>query len=72
MKEALKQLKYTTYTGFASHDDFNDLVSQLGLLDILTPAYEEIDRASMDYDSEWWGDDPWKDKTEDYSGSTTF
>lgn len=72
MREALKQLKYTTYTGFASHDDFNDLVSQLGLLDILTPAYEEVDRNALEYDSDWWGEDPWKDKQDNYEGSTIF
>lgn len=40
MKEGLKQLKYTTYTGFAAHDDFNDLISQLGMMDIMVPSEE--------------------------------
>jgi hypothetical protein len=37
MKEALKQLKYTTYEGFGGHDDFCDTVSQLALIDIRYP-----------------------------------
>ena len=72
MKEALKQLKYTTYVGFASHDDFNDLVSQLGMMDILPPAYEEIERRRDEYSSEWWGDDLISENDNENTGSTIF
>lgn len=34
MKEAIKQLRGATLTGFTYADDFNDIVSQLGLIDI--------------------------------------
>lgn len=38
MKEALKQLKYTTWSAFGGHDDFCDVVSQLGMLDVRLPS----------------------------------
>lgn len=34
MKEAIKQLKGVTHSGFTNKDDFNDVVSQLGLIDV--------------------------------------
>jgi len=37
MREALSQLKYTTYDGFGSHDDFCDIISQIGMIDIIYP-----------------------------------
>ena len=45
MREALRQLKGATNTGFSDHDDFCDVISQLGLIDIIPGsgevAYEE-------------------------------
>lgn len=37
MIEALKQLKYTTWEAFGGHDDFPDIVSQLGMMEIQFP-----------------------------------
>ena len=37
MIEAMRQIKYTTYSGFAGHDDFMDTVSQLGMMEIIFP-----------------------------------
>lgn len=37
MKEGLTQLKYTTWDAFGGHDDFPDIVSQLGMMEILFP-----------------------------------
>lgn len=61
LKEGLKQLKYTTYTGFAAHDDFCDVVSQLGLIDLLFPgetfeAYSEPKGSNM-WDTIDFGED---------------
>jgi phage terminase large subunit-like protein len=39
MRELLEEIKYCTYTGFGSrYDDGIDLISQLGLVDIMFPA----------------------------------
>jgi len=43
MRELMDELKYTTYQGFGTqHDDGIDLISQLGMMDILfpSPGYE--------------------------------
>jgi len=37
MKEALTQLRHTTWESFGGHDDFPDIVSQLGAMEILFP-----------------------------------
>lgn len=37
MREALTQLKYTTWEAFGGHDDFPDVVSQLGMMELLFP-----------------------------------
>lgn len=37
MIETIKQLKFTTWTGFATHDDAIDCISQLGMVDIRLP-----------------------------------
>jgi len=38
MQEGLKQLKYTTWEAFGGHDDFCDVVSQLGMMEIYYPS----------------------------------
>jgi len=38
MKEGLNQLKYTTWENFGGHDDFNDCISQLGMIEIVYPS----------------------------------
>jgi len=49
MEEFLRELRSVTYFGFSGHDDGMDLVSQVGMLDYLTPVgnslpkEEEID-----------------------------
>jgi len=37
MREALTQLKYTTWEAFGGHDDFPDVVSQLGMMELIFP-----------------------------------
>jgi len=37
MKEALTQLKYTTWSAFGGHDDFCDVISQLGMMELIFP-----------------------------------
>jgi len=37
MKEAMSQLKYTTWSNFAGHDDFPDVISQLGMMELRFP-----------------------------------
>ena len=70
MKEAMKQIKYTTYTGFAGHDDFPDTVSQLGLIDIVLPSENTEVMPEMDADRGYWVDL----ETNEYEGigSTVF
>lgn len=43
MEEALRQLKYTTWEAFGGHDDFPDIVSQLGMIEILFPMASGVD-----------------------------
>ena len=70
MKEAMKQIKYTTYTGFAGHDDFNDCVSQLGLIDIITPSEVTETIPHFDADTDVW--DGFDDNTFSGNNSTVF
>ena len=37
----MKHLKGATHVGFTTHDDGADLVSQLGLIDVITPSSSE-------------------------------
>ena len=42
MNELIEEIKYTTFSGFgAKHDDGNDLISQIGMIDISYPAKNE-------------------------------
>lgn len=73
MQEGLKQLKYTTHTGFAGHDDFNDVVSQLGLIDIILPSEDQgmttgYNRPESDYIWHRYDDED----EDDDRGSTVF
>lgn len=61
MKEAVKQMKGATHTGFSGHDDWNDCVSQLGMMDILAGS-------GVEYGASEFHDDTssiWKDIEED-------
>jgi hypothetical protein len=74
MKEALKQLKGTTTTGFSTHDDFCDLISQLGLVDIIPGSGSDeasFEKSTIHEGDVWSGifDD---DDSDDYRGSTIF
>ncbi|MCK5613302.1 hypothetical protein KAR91_66135 [Candidatus Pacearchaeota archaeon] len=71
MKEAIKQLKYTTYTGFASHDDFNDLVSQLGLIDIMQPS-EELEKIEYREDDTHIWTELEEDDDKEFKNSVVF
>ena len=63
MKEALRQLKYTTWEAFGGHDDFCDVVSQLGMMDIRKPAVTIHSNATHTKGSIW------DDVDNDYSDS---
>ena len=66
MVEALKQLKYTTWENFGAHDDFNDTISQLGLIDIRLPM---ISVGSYSANNGRKGDSIWADAvSEDEDG----
>ena len=72
MKEMMKHLKGATHVGFTTHDDGADLVSQLGLIDVITPSSSEA--LAEDAGSWYAEDDVWggiKEKDE-YGGSTIF
>lgn len=57
MKEAIKQMKGATHTGFSGHDDWNDCVSQLGMMDILAGSGVEYGASEFhDETSSIWKD----------------
>lgn len=53
MRELMEQIKYATYSGFGTKcDDGADLISQLGMLDIIYPMksmYDEDDSIPEEY-----------------------
>jgi len=53
MEEALKQLKYTTWEAFGGHDDFCDVVSQLGMMEIYYPSVKAFSAPSYKDRSIW-------------------
>lgn len=62
MNELMEEIKYTTYSGFgASHDDGNDLISQLGAMEILYPAMDieepkkRVGRNATGMNAKIWG-----------------
>lgn len=71
LKEGLKQLKGATHEGFSTHDDFCDVVSQLGLMKIY-PGQGEGTREedfTVDTNGVWSAMDF---EPEEYGGSTVF
>jgi phage terminase large subunit-like protein len=71
MREAIKQLKGTTHSGFSTHDDFCDVVSQLGLIDILPGSEANPEEELTDVSKFFWGSLEDDDKYEG-SKSTIF
>jgi len=68
MDEALLQLTYTTYFGFGSgHDDFNDIISMMGAIEIALPMGDSYrtDESKGRQDLIW--DDIWDDEDSAYS-----
>ncbi len=62
MNELLEEIKYTTYSGFgSSHDDGADIISQLGMMDIIYPAKnseapkKKVGMKSNSINSKIWG-----------------
>ena len=53
MKEALLQLKHTTWGNFGGHDDFCDIVSQLNLIELTLPMGEYEPTKEDRQDSIW-------------------
>lgn len=75
MLEGLKQLKGATHAGFSTHDDFPDVVTQMGLIDIKVPT-NSAESMEDDIDGFVFGDGEiyWsrEHKNDDYGGSTVF
>ena len=71
MQEAVKQLMSATYLGFLGHDDFNDVVSQLGMIDYI-PGSGAVGESLEDHgaDDSIWGSI--ENDEENISGSTIF
>lgn len=74
MEELLEELRYVNYTAFGSkHDDGVDLISQLGMLDIVYPSKEMTDSvedtSAIDEYEMYWGTDETVSKPS--SGSST-
>ena len=71
MKEALKQLKYTTWEAFGGHDDFCDTVSQLGMMEIIYPMVSPNSySAASKRDRSIWDD--FKDSDIDTSAYSSY
>lgn len=71
MKEAIRQMKGATHTGFSGHDDWNDCVSQLGLIDILPgTGVEDMNDELFQEQSRFWAG--FKEDEEDFSDSVVF
>jgi len=65
MKELRKELAGVSYTGFKSlHDDGLDLISQIGLIDYITPSANTNTTASKSDIDDIWGDVPDEDNNE--------
>ena len=56
MKEALNQLKYTTWEAFGGHDDFPDVVSQLGMIELVYPSISPSSYSVNDDSRSIWKD----------------
>ena len=75
MLEGLKQLKGATHAGFSTHDDFPDVITQLGLIDLRVPTMnvEDLDNEVNGFimsDGEiYWNEEK---RGNDYGGSTVF
>lgn len=70
MKEAIKQLKGATMTGFSAKDDFCDGVSQLGMIDAIPGSGVMREEEFNDKSSGVWLD--WDTDEETSNGSTVF
>lgn len=73
MREALKQLKGATNTGFSTHDDFCDLISQTALIDVIPGSGEDtydIHTKEFTDDGLIWEFEDFEEKIT--SGSTVF
>lgn len=75
MIEGLKQLKGATHAGFSTHDDFPDVVTQMGLIDLKVPT-SSVDDINGEEDAWIIGDGEiyWSEERRqvDYGGSTVF
>ena len=71
MKEAIKQMKGATHTGFSGHDDWCDCVSQLGMMDILPGiGTDNIEDRLPEASASIWGE--FSFEAEEKGGSTVF
>lgn len=69
LKEAIKQLRGATFSGFAASDDFCDCVSQLSFIEVIPGSGVEYEENRIN-GGRYWGD-PDDDEYE-YGGSTVF
>ena len=56
MREALTQLKYTSWENFGGHDDFPDVVSQLGMMELRYPMVSPGSYSATRGSGSIWGD----------------
>jgi len=69
MIEARRQLKYTTWEAFGGHDDFPDVVSQLGMMELIFPmvAVGSYSAAGRGKNSIWGDSADYTDEPSAYS-----
>jgi len=67
MKEALLQIKYTTWESFGGKDDFIDTVSQLGMIEIRYPNVPSNNGITTDREGSIWRDIHREDDSSAYS-----
>ena len=75
MKEAIKQLRGATHSGFSTSDDFCDLVSQLGLVDIIPGSGSDelsLESTVVHEGDVWVGILDFDEDMGDTRGSTVF
>jgi phage terminase large subunit-like protein len=66
MKEAMTQLRYTTWDSFGGHDDFCDIVSQLSMVEIIYPMKSLASGSESQGTREIW------DEASEYGSDSAF
>lgn len=64
LSEGMKQLKGATHAGFSTHDDFPDIITQMGIMDIRAPLQSD----NVDYHETEDRNSPWGDNLDVNAG----